>query len=68
MMILSNNEKVIQFSLNEIIRENKNVGDIIRYTYTPELPTITCSSKKDAEYIQKEVNAFVNKIVNSLIK
>jgi len=68
MMTVSNREKSIQYSLSNVIHENQTSSDVVRFTYTPELPVIACSSKKDAEHIQKEVNTFVNKIINDLVK
>lgn len=67
MMILDNKDKVIKYSLSSVIRENKYTDDKMRFAYTPELPTVICNNKQDAEYIQKEINMFVNKIIKNLM-
>lgn len=46
----------IQLSLTNIIHEFDN------NMYLIEMPTIMCNNKRHADYIRKEVNAFVNEI------
>lgn len=68
MTIMTGKEKVIQFSHADVIQENvENKGICNVYTYTPELPTITCSNKQDAEYIQQKVNTLIREITHELL-
>lgn len=67
-MILSNKDTVVQISLNDKIEEHKPTATNLQFMYTPELPTITCNNKVDAEYIQKEINTFANKLIKDLLK
>lgn len=68
MLTLTNKDKIIQCSLSKTIHENKPINDKTYFTYTPELPIVKCDNKNDAEYIQKEVNTFLNKIIHNLVK
>lgn len=68
MTILNNKNKAIQFSQPNIIHENKESSALHTvFTYSPELPVITCSSKIDAEYIQQKINAFVRELSNEIL-
>lgn len=64
MTILSTKNETIQFSLSKKIHEKRNLHS---YTYTPDLPVVICSDKTNAEYIQSEVNKFVNTLVKTLL-
>lgn len=68
MLTLTNKDKIIQCALSDVIRESKPTGNKTYSTYAPALPVVICNDKKDAEYIQKEVNTFLNKIIHNLVK
>ena len=69
MTMLNNKDRSIHFSHAENIQENVvDAGMHKLYTYTPELPIITCSSKKDAEIIQQRINTFVRELSHELLK
>lgn len=69
MTTLSNKKRAIRFSHAENIQENIEYNGMCRiYTYTPELPTVTCSEKVDAEYVQQKVNAFIRELSHELLE
>lgn len=68
MVVLNNNNKAIQFSVSNTIHENREATGSLRFTYAPELPTIKCSDKRDAEFIQQKVNTFINDLSKNLLK
>lgn len=61
MTTLTNNEKTIDLVLSNDV---KILGSK-RYVVT--LPEIICSELDDADYIQKEVNAFVSDLSRKLV-
>lgn len=65
-MILSNDDKFIEFSFGKVITENKITE--VRTTYTPALPDITCSKFDDAKTIQEEVNLYTSELIKKLMK
>lgn len=69
MIVLNSENKTIEFSYSNIIRENLiGEGAYRVVTHTPELPTVTCSNKKDAETIQKMVNTFIHELSHELLE
>ena len=68
MTVLSNREKEIRLSLSDTIHEKREPNGHIRFTYTPVLPTVVCSEKVDAEYIQQRINTLINDISKDLLK
>lgn len=66
MTIISNKDKTIQFSISDKIDVKKEPN--MPAIYSLKTPTITCSNIDDALYIQKEVNTFVNHLVNNIIR
>ena len=68
MTMISNKDESIYFSHAEAIHENKIEKNLhTTFTYTPELPTIICSNKKDAEEMQQQINAFVRDFSQKLL-
>ena len=61
---LSNNDKMITINLSNKIHINKNDKTV----YEIDLPVVKCNRLSDAEYIQKETNAFINNICKNLLK
>jgi len=57
-----NNGKTIHFAFNDTIHE------VDRNTYIIEMPIVICSSKKDAEKVQQEVNIFISELSKKLLK
>ena len=69
MTTLNNKNKALKFSHANGIHENIEYNGMCRvYTYTPELPTITCSEKTDAEYIQQRVNSFIRELSHEILE
>lgn len=69
MTIMNNKNKAIQFSYGNTIRENVESAALCNvFTYTPELPVITCSDKSDAEYMQQKVNAFIRDLSQEILE
>lgn len=64
MVILSNGAKAIQYSYGNMILGNTDTPT----SYTVELPTVVCSDKNDAEYVQQEINKFVSNLSREIIK
>lgn len=64
MITASNKNSFIEYSLSD--KTSVNIGP--QLTYTPELPTITCSNECDAVRIQDEINTFTNKLIKNLLK
>lgn len=59
--LLGDNNKRIQFSFSNVIHECD------RNTYIVEMPTLVCSSRKDAEIMQREISAFVNELSRAIL-
>lgn len=64
MVILSNGAKAIQYSHGKMIEGNTDAPA----SYIVELPTVVCSDKNDAEYIQQETNKFISNLSREIIK
>ena len=62
MTTLTNGEKSIDLTLSNTIKISENK----HYDINP--PKITCSKFEDAEYMQKEINTFVNNLACELMK
>lgn len=62
MTTISNNNKSISYKLENDITVINN------HTYKVNLPTIICSTEKDAVYMQEFINEFVNDLSKKLIK
>lgn len=56
------NGKIIRIAASNVIHE------VNREVYIPELPTIVCNSKKDAELIQADTITFINQLSRKLLK
>lgn len=66
MTIISNKDKTIQFSISDKIDVKKEPN--MPAIYSLKTPAITCSNIDDALYIQKEVNMFVNHLINNIVR
>lgn len=67
MTIVSDGERVVQFTCSKDIVSTKNKwNDQILYAIEPCV--IACSNKSDAEYIQSEINKFINEISHKTIR
>ena len=68
MTMINNKERAICFSHATLVRENKTVKDLhTAFTYSPEMPVIICSNKKEAEEIQQQINTFVRNFSQKLL-
>lgn len=65
MTILSKGDKTISVSFGEGISKKEIVEKNIIYTVA--LPEITCNKQTDAEFIQQEVNAYVNSLIKNML-
>ena len=68
MIILSDsdNRKNIKLSISDVIHEGS--PEIGKKEYTIVLPLVVCNDKKDAEYIQSQVNMYVNEICKEVLE
>lgn len=66
MTTLFNNNKTIQFSLTDQIKILKEAN--VPATYSLEMPTIICSDIDDALKLQKEINIYINNLINNKMK
>ena len=65
MTTYSNGDRNIQVSLSYTLHEEK---ETIGRLYIPELPTIICNNRSDAENIQQQVNNFINDLAKNILK
>lgn len=63
MIILDNNGKKIEFKIEGTIGQTQD-----RRNYTVSIPTVICSSRTDAEKIQKALNTFVYNLAHELLE
>jgi hypothetical protein len=67
MIILSNDQKSITINMtNDIYPGYDRKEKCECYNINP--PYVSCTYKQDAEFIQKEVNNFINKLCKELMK
>ena len=67
MVTISHNAKSIQMELSDKINTQTDYT-LKRITHTIELPKISCTSKEDAEYIQRLTNEFVSRLCHERLK
>lgn len=65
MTTLSKGNKTISISFGEGISKKEIVEKNIIYTVS--LPEVTCNKQADAEFIQQEVNAYVNDLIKNML-
>ena len=53
---------------SEIKTETREINNILRATYSPQMPIIITTCKKDAEYISKQINNCISNLINDLMK
>lgn len=63
MIILDNNGKKIEFKIEDKIGQTQD-----RRNYTVSMPSITCSSRTDAEKMQEYINTFVYNLSHELLE
>ena len=66
MTYLSDGKKTIKYSIGDVVAK---INDDKEHTITYEVtsPTIVCTDKKDAIYIQELLNAFIAKTIRHLV-
>lgn len=62
MIILDNNGEKIEFKIEGTIGQTQD-----RRNYTVSMPTVICSSRTDAEKIQKALNTFVYNLPHEVL-
>lgn len=67
MTILSNSQKNIKIRFSNTVFKGYDKDDN-QECYNVNPPYISCSNKQDAERIQEEINALVNKLTKELMK
>ena len=61
MITFVNDDKKIQYSLNNIVYEC-NEG-----MYIIQMPTLACNNRKDAEFIQLNINTYISELSRAVL-